>query len=138
MRIELLALSLALIPAATVAAPDATTRFDGVWTTTVSCPDTAGAMGFTYEAPTRIENGVFHAERMHEGEPGRLVIDGQISPDGHAVLSAKGLVGASLYAVGQRPKGTEYSYHVKAVFRDGAGTGTRVEGRHCDLTFTRQ
>jgi hypothetical protein len=139
MRTEIVALLLVLAPwAARAAPPEAPSRFDGAWTTNVSCPDTDGAKGFTYDLPTTIENGVLHAERKREGEPGHLVIDGRVGPDGHAELYAKGVVGASQYAVGQAPAGTGYGYHVNALFQDASGTGRRVEGRHCDLTFTRQ
>ena len=75
---------------------------------------------------------------MREGEPGRLVLDGQVQPDGQARLYAKGLLGASQFAIGHAPKGTQYGYHVVATFQDAGGTGKRVEGRSCELTFSRR
>jgi hypothetical protein len=136
MRIELLALGFALLPA--VAGADPANRFDGAWVTTVSCANAAGALGYSFEVPTKIKDSLLHGERMHAGEPGWMVLDGQIQPDGQARLTAKGLVGASAAAVGARPKGSDYGYHVDAKFEDARGTGVRIEGRHCDLSFVRQ
>jgi len=139
MRLELLAIVLMVLPtAASADPPGGVARFDGDWTATVSCPDANGALGYSFEAPTRIKDGVLHGERLHPGEPGWLVLDGQIQADGQARLYAKGLVGAAPFAVGQRPKGTDYGYHVVARFEDGKGSGARVEGRRCDLEFIRR
>lgn len=138
MRFQILALIAAALPAAAWAdAPGGVARFDGDWVATVSCPNSNGALGYSFEAPTQIKDGVLHGERMHAGEPGWLVLDGRIEPDGQAKLYAKGLVGAAPFAVGQRPKGTDYGYHVIARFEDKRGSGTRVEGRPCDLEFIR-
>jgi hypothetical protein len=138
-RLAILASTLSLFPAvARSAPPGAATRFDGAWTATVSCPAAAGAMGYSFEVPTQVKAGVLHGERMAAAEPGHLELDGQIGADGHARLYAKGLVGAAPFAVGQRPRGTDYGYHVEATFEDAKGGGARVEGRRCDLTFVRR
>ena len=42
------------------------------------------------------------------------------------------------YAVGQRPAGTAYGYHIVGKFSDKEGTGKRVEGRPCDVTFVKK
>jgi hypothetical protein len=39
-------------------------------------------------------------------------------------------------AVGGRPAGTEYGYHIEAKFSKDSGTGKRVEGRACSVTPT--
>jgi hypothetical protein len=85
-----------------------------------------------------VRRGVLHGERLHAGEPGWLVIDGLIGDDGVARFYAKGLVGAAPFAVGQRPKGTPFGYHVDAHFTHDHGAGKRVEGRPCDLDFLRR
>jgi hypothetical protein len=136
MRIKLLALVLALVPAA--ASADPVNRFDGAWIATVSCANASGALGYSFDVPTRIKDGALHGERGQAGEQGWMVLDIQIGPDGQARLTAKGLVGASAAAVGARPKGSEYGYHVDAKFEVAHGTGVRIEGRHCDLAFVRQ
>ena len=33
------------------------------------------------------------------------------------------------------PKGTEFTYRIKAEFSDAEGKGTRIEGRPCSYTF---
>ena len=138
MRQFILVLIIAMTPVSSEAASAEVARFDGAWTVTVACPEAAGAMGFSYQITGAVHQSLFHAERMHAGEPGWLVIDGPIAADGQAKLYAKGQVGAAQFAVGQRPKGTEYGYHVDARFEGDRGSGRRVEGRRCDLDFVRR
>ncbi len=67
-----------------------------------------------------------------------MLIGGNIQPDGTAKLYTKGLVGAREYAVGGRPAGTPYGYHIEAKFSDKEGSGKRVEGRECEVEFKKQ
>jgi hypothetical protein len=112
--------------------------FDGEWDTILSCPNSAGALGYSFEFPSLIKEGVLHGEKGVKGEPGWLQLDGTIPTDGRANIYAKGLVGASEAAVGHRPPGTQYGYHVEVEFADTSGKGRRVEGRPCSVTFTRK
>ena len=118
-------------------AGDADHHFDGVWDTVISCPNSNGALGFSYRFPSTVTGNVLHGEKGTRGVPGWLQIDGSILRDGSATLYADGLVGAAPFAVGQRPAGTVYGYHIKAQFSDASGSGTRVEGRSCSATFTK-
>jgi hypothetical protein len=113
-------------------------HFDGTWTTVLSCPNARGALGYSFEFPATIKDDVLHAQKGTKGEPGWLQIDGVIGADGAANLYAKGLVGAAPYAVGDRPAGTEYGYHIDTHFAAASGSGQRVEGRPCSVTFTRR
>jgi hypothetical protein len=117
---------------------DDAARFDGTWDTTVSCSNTSGAMGYSLQFPSAVKDGVLHGEKGTEGKPGWLQLRGAIQPDGTAKLYAKGLVGAQEYAVGHRPAGTEYGYHVVGKFSGQEGTGKRVEGRACEVTFAKK
>jgi hypothetical protein len=112
-------------------------RFDGAWDTTVSCPNSSGALGYSFSFGAIVNNGVLHAQKGTKGEPGWLQIDGNIAADGHANLYASGLVGAAEAAVGHRPAGTQYGYHIDAAFTDAQGTGHRVEGRPCSIEFAK-
>jgi hypothetical protein len=113
-------------------------RFDGVWTTILSCGNSNGALGYSFEFPATVKDGVLHAEKGTSGQPGWLRLDGKILEDGSADLYANGIVGAAPFAVGQRPAGTEYGYHVAARFSETSGTGQRVEGRPCTVVFTKR
>jgi hypothetical protein len=113
-------------------------RFDGEWDTILSCPNLAGALGYSFAFPALIKEGILHGEKGVKGEPGWLQLDGAIAADGRANLYANGLVGASEAAVGHRPAGTQYGYHVEVEFTDTSGKGQRVEGRPCSVTFTRK
>ena len=112
--------------------------FDGVWDTVLSCSNSNGALGYSFDFNSIVKNNTLHGEKGTKDQPGWLQIDGTISPDGSASLYVKGLVGAAPFAVGQRPAGTEYGYHVDAKLTTTSGTGHRVEGRPCTVVFTKR
>jgi len=112
--------------------------FDGAWDTVLSCENTAGAQGYSFKFASVVKDGALHAEKGTKGKPGWLQLDGKVLTDGSAKIYANGLVGASEVAVGQRPAGTEYGYHIEAKFSGDSGSGKRVEGRSCSVTFERK
>ena len=132
----------ALVTLAIVAAwtgqADAAAGFDGKWQTTLSCPDSHGALGFSFRFDSVIAAGSLHGEKGDKGQPGWLSLDGPVQPNGDAALYVDGIVGAAPFAVGQRPAGTSYGYHVNAHFDGTQGSGTRVEGRPCTVAFTKE
>jgi hypothetical protein len=112
--------------------------FDGTWDTILSCSNRPGVLGFSYRFSAIVKDSVLHADHGPKGQPGWLQIDGKIQPDGKASFYANGLVGAAEAAVGHLASGTEYGYHIDAKFSCDEGTGQRVEGRSCDLSFRRK
>jgi len=112
-------------------------RFEGTWDTVLSCENAAGAVGYSFKFPSTVKDGVLHGEKGTKGKPGWFQLDGKILSSGAANIYADGLVGASEAAVGHRPAGTQYGYHIEAKFSEESGTGKRVEGRACSVTFTR-
>jgi hypothetical protein len=119
-------------------AAESVERFDGEWNTVLTCPNSNGALGYSFEFPSLIKHGVLHAEKGVKGQPGWLQLDGPISPDGTGNLYASGLVGAAEMAVGHRPPGTQYGYHVAVELSDNSGKGQRIEGRPCTVTFAKK
>ena len=115
-----------------------TTRFDGLWQTTLSCANTNGALGYSFRFPSTVKDGVLHGEKGTAHAAGWLQIDGSLHSDGVADLYVEGLVGAAPFAVGQRPAGTLYGYHVDARFAGDRAEGHRVEGRPCTVLWTRE
>jgi hypothetical protein len=113
-------------------------QFDGLWQTTLSCENSNRALGYSFRFASTIKNGVLHGEKGTAHEAGWLQIDGSLASDGAADLYVNGLVGASAAAVGQRPAGTAYGYHVAARFSADRAEGHRVEGRPCTVIFTRE
>lgn len=109
--------------------------FDGTWDTIVSGENAAGAEGYSFKFPSVVKDGVLHGEKGTKGKAGWLQLDGKILSDGTAKIYADGLVGAAEFAVGRRPAGTPYGYHIEAKFSEDSGTGKRVEGRPCSVTF---
>jgi hypothetical protein len=125
---------------ASIARPDNKTEarpFDGIWQTTLSCVNASGALGYSFKFPSSIKEGVLHGQKGTPHEAGWLSIDGPVTADGAADLYVEGLVGASAMAVGQRPAGAQYGYHVAARFSVQRGEGRRVEGRPCTVVFER-
>jgi hypothetical protein len=132
-----------LIPGITRAG-DSASPFDGNWLTRLTCPAKGSTEGYTWEFPSTITNGSYHGERGTAGEPGYFQLDGKIGKDGKAKLSAAGIVASREYARGVfAHKGADYSYDVKAEFKERTGTGLRnqgmgIEGRPCTFEFTKQ
>jgi len=119
-------------------------RFDGKWLTKLTCPPKGSTLGYTWEFPATIQNSNFVGEHGTAGEPGYLRLEGKVADSGSAKLSANGVVASRQYARGVfAHKGEDYSYDVKAEFKEGEGTGTRNEGlgivgRPCVFEFKKQ
>jgi hypothetical protein len=131
---------LILLPAFSIAGE----RFDGNWSTKLTCPPKGNTEGYTWQFPSVIQNSKFHGERGTSGEKGYLLLEGQIQKDGSAKLSASGIVVSRKYARGVFAHGgADYSYDVKAQFKETEGTGTKSEGlgivgRTCTFEFVKQ
>jgi hypothetical protein len=132
--------ALALLPGVSVAGEG----FDGNWHTKLTCPPKGNTEGYIWQFDSVIQNSNFRGEHGMAGEPGYLLIEGKIAQDGHAKLSANGIVASRKYARGVfSHKGEEYSYDIKAQFRDTEGTGTKSEGlgivgRACTFEFVKR
>jgi hypothetical protein len=119
-------------------------RFDGNWLTKFRCPAKGNTEGYTWEFPSVIQNSNFHGEHGTAGQPGYLLIEGKIKEDGSAKLSANGIVASRKYARGVLAhQGEDYSYDIKAQFKEKEGTGTRsqglgIVGRPCTFDFAKQ
>jgi hypothetical protein len=119
-------------------------RFDGQWLTKLTCPARGNTEGYTWQFASVIENSAFRGEHGKAGEPGYLLIEGKIKEDGSAKLSANGIVASRKYARGVfAHQGEEYSYDVKAQFKETEGSGARNEGlgvvgRPCTFEFVKQ
>ena len=119
-------------------------RFDGNWQTKMTCPPKGNTEGYTWQFPAVIQNNNFRGEHGTAGEPGYLLIEGKIKEDGSAKLSATGIVASRKYARGVLAhQGEDYSYNIKAQFKETEGTGARSEGlgivgRACTFDFVKQ
>ena len=131
----LVALTLLVSPRASVAGES----FDGKWLTTVSCEASRDALGYSFRFVSEVKDGNLRGLHGTEGQPSSLLIEGKIDADGTAKLYATGRTGSKEYVPGRdTPRGTEYSYNIKAQFKGTTGTGTRVEGRPCSFHFEKQ
>jgi len=132
--------ALVLLPAVSFAGE----RFDGKWLTTLTCPAKGSTEGYTWKIPSEVTAGNFRAERGTVDQPGYLLITGPIKDDGSAKLSANGIVVSRKYARGVfAHEGANYSYNIKAQFKETEGTGTRDEGlgivgRPCTFEFVKR
>lgn len=118
-------------------------KFDGNWTTNLSCDAHGDTPAYKWQFPSVIKDSVFHGQHGEPNGPGYLVIDGKITDDGSAKLAAKGTVTKNNAHGVFAMKGNNYSYDIKAQFTDTKGTGTRNEGagilgRPCTFEFVKQ
>jgi len=136
----LLVCALILLPAAIFGSE----RFDGNWITKLTCPPKGNTEGYTWQFPATILNGKLHAEHGTAGQPGYLLIEGTVTDDGGAKLTATGIVASRDYARGAFVhQGEGYSYEIKAEFKQTTGTGARdqglgIVGRPCTFDFEKQ
>jgi hypothetical protein len=134
----------AALLACSTAFAESPARFDGQWLTTLTCPAKGNTDGYTWQFSSAIQNGNLRGERGTAGEPGYLLIEGKIAGDGSVKLSATGIVVSRKYARGVfARKGEEYSYSIKAQFKEAEGSGVRdqglgIVGRPCTFDFVKQ
>jgi hypothetical protein len=132
--------ALLLLPATSIASE----RFDGNWSAVMTCPPKGDTEGYTWKLTGAITNGNFRGEHGTAGQPGYLLVEGRIGQDGSAKLSANGIVASRKYARGVfAHQGENYSYDIKAQFKETTGTGTKSEGlgivgRTCTFDFVKQ
>ncbi len=145
MRRLILVLSvLTLLSSAAQGQAIAAQRFDGSWLTILTCPAKGSTEGYTMHIPSFVRDSNFRGEHGAAGQPGYLLIEGKIAQDGSAKLSANGVVASREYARGAfAHKGEDYSYDVKAQFKETEGSGIRnaglgIVGRPCTFEFTKQ
>jgi len=135
-------LAMACVPAL-LWAQSAGGRFDGTWTTNMSCDASTHMPAYTWTFVSTITNGILHGQHGEEGGPGYLVVDGPIGTDGSAKLHAKGTVQSGKAGIVTQLKGNKYDYNIEAKFTDTSGTGKRDEGagilgRPCTFQFTKR
>jgi hypothetical protein len=116
------------------------TKFDGAWNVTLSCPPHSGdddAKGYTHRFPGEVTKGELRAVHGAEGEPGWHLVTGTIAEDGSATLRVEGIVNNAAYAINGAQRGKAYKYRVKARFEASSGSGERLTGRACHFAFAR-
>jgi hypothetical protein len=134
----LLCLLLSLLAVRAGHAAESANRFDGDWDTVLSCPNSNGALGFPSSfrpSSRRAFCMARKASRERRAGYSSTVRSRRTAPGS---LYASGLVGAAEMAVGHRPPGTQYGYHVDVQFTDNSGKGHRVEGRPCTVSFAKK
>jgi hypothetical protein len=115
---------------------DATSRFDGKWETVLTCEPFKDARGFSWDFTSEVKDGKLRGVYGIEHQSASIRIEGPIAEDGTAQLMATVWTGDKVYVPGNNtPKGTEFTYRIKAEFKDAEGKGTRMEGRPCGYTF---
>jgi hypothetical protein len=139
-----LIIGLAFLPGVSRAGGSRTgVSFDGKWITKMSCQAQGKTEGYTWEFPAVINDGDFYGEHGVTGDSSHLIIEGKISNTGSAKLTAKGPAAARNYNTGLfTTDSADYSYKIKAQFKDTQGTGTRENalgaGPACTFEFARQ
>jgi hypothetical protein len=115
----------------------ATKNYDGRWQTTWTCTNVSRFPGYSFRFVGQVKDGSYSGLRGVKGQPGSLDLNGKIEPDGTAAFFGEIIVNSSFVALGAA-RGTPSDFHAIAQFQKATGTGTRVEGRPCSLSFARQ
>jgi hypothetical protein len=140
----LLVFCLAFLPSVSRAGGSRTgVSFDGKWITKMTCQAQGKTEGYTWEFPAVVNDGDFYGEHGNAGDSSHLIIEGKISNNGSAKLTARGPAAARNYNTGLfTTENPDYSYKIKAMFKDTQGTGTRENamgaGPTCTFDFARQ
>jgi hypothetical protein len=140
----LLIFGLAFLPGVSRAGGSRTgVSFDGKWIAKMTCQAQGKAEGYTWEFPAVINDGDFYGEHGSSGDSSHLIIEGKIPNNGSAKLTAKGPAAARNYNTGMfTTDNGDYSYKIKAQFKDMQGTGARENamgaGPACSFDFVRQ
>jgi class 3 adenylate cyclase len=112
--------------------------FDGSWSARVACSrHEDGALGYKVDLVAQVRNGHLRAELGTPGEPGWLLLRGEIQPDGSAQLHAQGQTANPKYSIRGVRSGTPFQYDVDATFKGDQGHGQRRQGRICGVDFQR-
>jgi hypothetical protein len=117
--------------------PSPSKAFDGAWQTTWVCSGVGQYPGYTYQFLSEIKDGVYHGIKGVKGEPSSLVMEGKVEADGMAGFSGEVIVGSSIVGLGVA-RGTEVAFHALAKFDHASGSGKRIGGRPCTMTFIKQ
>jgi hypothetical protein len=110
------------------------TNFDGSWQTIWTCPNVGQYPGYSYRFIGEVHDGNYHGARGAKGEPSSIVLDGKVEADGAAAFFGEVIVGSSLAGLGAA-RGTPSDFHALAQLDHGSGSGRRLEGRGCSLSF---
>ncbi len=129
-------LGLALIPSQRTHAAGAG-PFDGSWNVEVDCPDVGDVRAYDWRFPAQAASGVVTGHYQSPTNEAMGNLSGRIRPDGEALLTMVGKVGASDSAIGHFPPGTRFHYTANVHFDAHSGFGKRNEQRACTLTFTK-
>jgi len=114
--------------------PASSKNFDGTWQTTWTCTNVGNFPGYSYHFAGQVKDGIYHGVK---GEPSSMVLDGKVEADGTAGFYGEIIVGSSVVALGAA-RGTPSDFHALAHFEGRSGSGKRLEGRACTLTFAKE
>jgi hypothetical protein len=120
-------------PAAVPAVPPG---FDGAWLLIQSCPALPDRSGFNRTISIQVAGGSFHGQDGVNGRPNWLTVSGTITPDGTVTADASGLTGPPTSS-GDPPPGRVYNFSIVGKVAGANGSGKRLGGRDCDITFVR-
>ena len=127
----------ALLMLAAIASAQAAS-FDGTWSVLQVCDATKeGARGYTWRYDADVREGHFLGHYRNKGQSPSMTLEGQIQPDGTAILQASGISGDSDHNINFAPPQTPISFRVSAKFEGNTGSGTRLGVRSCKFTFSK-
>jgi hypothetical protein len=113
--------------------------FDGTWSVLQVCETTSeGARGYTWRYDAEVKNGHLVGQYRNKGLSPSMTLEGQLEPDGSAVLQAQGISADAEHNIKFAQSQTPIFFRVAAKFDGKKGSGSRLSGRVCRFTFSKQ
>jgi len=114
--------------------------FYGVWSTKMTCPQTASANEFVFEFDTFVNDAHLHGQYGEVGKPSSLSLDGNVAADGSLVVYAKGYSGNPKFNQNNVPPGLPYAFQIPLKLDGARGTASvhLPAGRPCDFEFVKK
>ena len=118
-------------------------KFDGTWDATVVChPTVVGnrqVKPFAHQMTGVVLKGQFAAVIGTEGKPGWSYLHGPLDSQGNALLRYDTLLSNTALSIDPALKvGDKITWQATAKFGPVSGSGKRLGGRDCDLSFAKR
>lgn len=129
--------AVSLLALASVSADAAS--YDGSWGTTVQCPrEPGGGEGYVWRFVSTVSGGRLHGQYGVPGQSPSATFDGAVDAGGAGSVTVTGISGSSKYNIANARGGSPIRFEATIRLAGTRGTGQRVSGRVCDLTFQKR
>lgn len=111
-------------------------RFDGSWSTQLSCDAVGSAAGYINHLTLTIRNGQITGSYVG-GNGSQMRYSGKVEPNGSALIMVDGRSESPKHAIDNAAPGARISFQLAVQFSDRNGSGKRTAGRPCTVSMSR-